>query len=479
MNIIDKHGLLSLKHKIGLSSSGSRPFPIGKYQSLDDVLTSLHVDVIIEPGIITRTIPSALDKAEAFWRKEANRRECLIREADDREAAMKDYEDACENRKIITEEKEVWTTMPVRGLYDPKANVIRLYPEEMQKEYNGTCMDELLVTTLGHETMHAYFNRPRHKGFPYVIHVEEPLAEFGMLLWLLEIGSPLYDWAYQDVSSKRTCYRYGATLMHQHLSEGPASSVRQYLEAYKVKLINYPMPAVIRNGSTIILPGQGGRANSSVQVGGRTITSRWQDVFKCPPRYFYDPATRTLGLDGDWSDGLRNISSPHFDIDIKTRLDIELHDPINHVYLGDSFTIDYYYNIRGLLSEYDVIVSPLNRQLYAKNGVPFYTKDNTPVLNECGNGLYELCRNGKWGVVDAQLNQIVPFKYDCVWSFDENDLIRVRIDHAGGHAYGLVNKQGQEQVPVIYENVKKNPNGTYTVKQNGIEFVIDKNNNKI
>ena len=171
MNIIDKHGLLPLKHKNGLSSSGSRPFRIGGYQSLDDVLTSLGVDVIIEPGIIARTIPSALDEAEAFWRKEANRRECLIREADDREAAMEDYEDACENRKIISEEKELWTTMPVRGLYDPKENVIRLYPEEMQKEYNGTCMDELLVTTLGHETMHAYFNRPRHKGFPYVIHV--------------------------------------------------------------------------------------------------------------------------------------------------------------------------------------------------------------------------------------------------------------------------------------------------------------------
>lgn len=102
MNIIDKHGLLPRKHKNGLSSSGSRPFPIGKYQSLDDVLTSLHVDVIIEPGIITRTIPSALDKAEAFWREEANRRACLVREAD-REATM-DYEDACENRKIITEE---------------------------------------------------------------------------------------------------------------------------------------------------------------------------------------------------------------------------------------------------------------------------------------------------------------------------------------------------------------------------------------
>ena len=117
MNIIDKHGLLPLKHKIGLSSSGSRPFPIGKYQSLDDVLTSLHVDVIIEPGIITRPIPSALDEAEAFWREEANRRECLIREADDREAAKKYYEDAYENRKIITKEKEVWTTMPGLQVY--------------------------------------------------------------------------------------------------------------------------------------------------------------------------------------------------------------------------------------------------------------------------------------------------------------------------------------------------------------------------
>ena len=33
--------------------------------------------------------------------------------------------------------------MPLRGLYDPKKNHIKLFPEELQQEYGGQKMDEL------------------------------------------------------------------------------------------------------------------------------------------------------------------------------------------------------------------------------------------------------------------------------------------------------------------------------------------------
>lgn len=471
MNIIDNYNLLFSQQVNLLRTRGKDLFPIGKYQSLDDILTSLKVDVIIEPGILIRAIPSALNDAVNSWREEANRLESLIAEAEDKDAASENYLEARKKMEDICNEIERWATMPLRGLYDPVKNVIKLYPEEMAQEYGGTCMDELLVSTLAHETMHAYFNRPRHKSFPYVIHVEEPLAEFGMLLYLYEKVSGYYSWAYQDVSNKKTCYRYGAQLMSQHLSQGPNSSVRQYLEAYKIKLNNYPMPTVNPVGGTIALPMKGNPVNSSVQVGSNRITPHWQDVFKCPPRYFYDKATNTLGLDGDWSVGPKQNGSILVDI----RIMIEHHNTITQIYLGDNFTKDHYHSSLDLLSKYDVIVSSANKQFYANNGVPFCKKDNKPFLSDCGDGLYEICRNGKWGVIDDQLNPVVPCKYDCVWSFDRNDLIMVRINHQ----YGLVNKQGQEQVPVIYEDITEDKDGAYTVKQNGNKFKIDKNGNRL
>lgn len=84
-------------------------------------------------------------------------------------------------------------------------------------------------------------------------------------------------------------------------------------------------------------------------------------------------------------------------------------------------------------------------------------------------------RNGKWGIIDSSLNQIVAYKYDCIWWFDGNELAIVNLDHL----YGLVNKQGVEQVPVIYDDIDRNDDGTYTVKQNGQEFRIDKFGNRI
>ena len=54
--------------------------------------------------------------------------------------------------------------------------------------------------------------------------------------------------------------------------------------------------------------------------------------------------------------------------------------------------------------------------------------------------------------------------------------IRVRIYDR----YGLVNLQGEEQVPVKYDDITRNrDNNTYTVKKGGREFEIDKFGNEI
>lgn len=473
MNIINNYNL-SQQYTMLLHQCVSQHFNIGKYQSLDDILTKLRVDVIIEPGIVHRVIPIELKAARDYWQEEAIRLESMTPKAVDKETAMENYHKARKNLGDVQKEMEVWTSMPLRGLYNDKLNVIKLYPDEMQQEDNGNCMDGLLVSTLAHETMHAYFNRRKDNSYPYVIHVEEPLAEFGMLLYLYETSSKYYNWAYQDVSSKKTCYRYGAQLMDQHLIGD--SSVQKNLEKYRIKLNGYPMPTVNPTGRQIVMPIKGGRSASPVRIGGQTIYTSWQYIFKHQPRYFYDQNTNTLALDGDWSRG--SIHSGSIDIDILIHMHIH-NINLKQIYLGDNFSIDHHHQLDELLSMYNVIVSPSNKLFYAQYGVPFYKNNNTPVLQECGDELYKLYRNDKWGVVDTQLNLVVPFNYDSLWSFDQNDLIMVRIYDGHNHHYGLVNKLGQEQVTVIYDDISKNNDDTYTVKQNGSEFKINKNGNKI
>jgi len=458
MNIIDNHLLLTKAQTLLLQQCSNLAFQIEKFSSLDDILTKLKVNVVIEPGIPKRTIPSEIEEAVEYWKEEIKRLE--------NSPMNEEHVEVYNNYEKALVEKRDWCQMTLRGLYDPKANVIKLFPEEMKQEYRGNRMDELLVSTLAHEAMHAYFNRPGHKRMPYVVFVEEPLAEFGMLLYLKNTKSSYYQWAYKDVRNKKTCYRYGVNLMKKHIKEGTPSPTRQYLEKYKFLLGKFDMPSVNRSGN-LTLPQGGG---SPIAINGRPVLARWKDLFKYPPRYFYDPKTKTLGLDGYWE------SKPEHD----THYYVEIHHfaishDVDNIYLGDHFFIRHDYLLHYILSRVPVTVSSKNNDFIAINGIPINKHDNEPFLSKCGDGYYELYRNGKWGVIDIKLRTIVPFNYDYVWSFDENDLIEVEKNDLRG----LVNKKGEEQVPVEYESISPiNYDGTYTVKQNGEEFNIDKKGNR-
>ena len=446
-----------------ITAFAKRPFNFGGYSSIDDILDKLGVNVILESGIVSeRVVPRELKDAEKFWEEEY-RKLGEENSGTNNDKIRKDRQIAEINWGMARQSIYFWEKMPLRGCYIPDENVIKLYPDEMKGEYDGKRMEELIVSTLAHEVMHAYFNRPGHNNYPYAVLVEEPLAEFGMLLYLKETNCVFYDWAKADVASKNTCYRYGANLMDQHLSAGQSSSLRNYLEAYKIMLPAYSVLEI--NNGIVSLPPSQVQINIPVSGSPTTILPHWRDVFTYPPRYFYDAATKTLGLDGNWE--VVHRGNRFIDIHILCHIDESL---IDHLYLGDNF--DYIpYRLKG----YEVSVSPNNSNFYAINGVLFGRNDNKPCLSSCGDGLYEICRNGKWGVIDDQLNQIIPNKYDCIWSFDKNDLIQVRID---SH-YSLVNKQGIEQVPPIYDHITLNKDGYYTVKHDGREFWIDKDGNVI
>jgi hypothetical protein len=455
LNIVDNHSLLTPQQAVLLNDSASRSFEfgeLGEFKSIDDILSSLEVKVVIEPGIVKADTPDSLLNTVEYWRKEME----AARKSDDVEYRRM----ASDIFEAIFREEENFSH-ELRGLYDPKDKVIRLYPDEMKTEYGGNRMDELLVSTLAHEAMHAYFDRPGHEMFPYLYFVEEPLAEFGMLLYLKETGSEYYDWAHKDVADKKSCYRFGADLMTQHLNQGAESTPqRKSLETYKYDISD---TSVVRRSWGVTKP-----------------IVPWQNVFNVPPRYYLDKANGTLYLDGDWGHFYKHV--PHDGIiDIHIHIDSYSSGPgsLCSVHLGDNFGTGHW-GLVGLLSECPVTVSPKNKQFTSRNGVPVFKNSGEPALHRIGKidkvKLYEICRDGKWGVIDANLNQIIPCKYDRIGSFDGNDLIRVRIYDR----YGLVNLQGEEQVPVKYDDITRNrDNNTYTVKKGGREFEIDKFGNEI
>ena len=539
MKIIDDHSLLSQQQIDLLKQCAAIPFSLGAFGSIDDMLTTLKVDVIIEPGIITRSIPRELEEAQNYWNAQKSQADDYIEEIE-----HNNIEEIVHNLWIINQNIEVWQKMPLRGLYDPKKNQIKLFPEELQQEYGGQKMDELLVSTLVHEAMHAYFNRPQHKCYPYAIFVEEPLAEYGMLLYLHETKSIYYNWAYDDVSSKNTCYKYGAVMMDQYLSGN--TTLREYLESYKILIDKYAIPSVRSN--TIVLPKHG--VPSSIVLEGKKVSPKW-----CELLYFYDKQTKTLGFDGDWRgidlrffmhmrlmhmrlpfDELENIyiaegfQCDDFDTfseknvivspnnypftqgkmgvapkwcklwyfydkqtktlgidgdwrgtDLRILMDMRLpSDEPENIYIAEGFQCDDFHIIH-TFTKINVIVSPNNKTFkQGKMGVALLRKDNTPFLMSCRDDSYKICRNGLWGVVDNQLQVIVPLKYNYVAPYwDKNELITVRDYNTNTYQYGLVNKQGQEQVPPKYEGITLNSDGTYKVEKSGQEYTIDKYGKRI
>lgn len=238
MKLIENYHLPANQTQL-LHQNVGEPFSFGGFKSLDDILTQLDVDVIIEPGIVYHSVPESLKDAEAFWK------DLAARGGETRKLAENTYEEICK-------EKDELSHTLILGLYDSANNCIILYPEAMMLVDGGMRMDELLVSTLAHETMHAYFNRPGHDKYPYIYFVEEPLAEFGMLVYLHQTGSSYYNWAFNDVRGKRTCYHYGADLMALTLKTPSNSSYYEYLLEYKKSLHIGSMIHTISSGTILM-----------------------------------------------------------------------------------------------------------------------------------------------------------------------------------------------------------------------------------
>ena len=425
MKISDDKNILTPAQKSLLEKCARKPFMLGDFVSLNDIVTKLKVDVHIEPGKPKRSVDDYYDKAKKYWRKEYERLLEMHRRDPEDEYIRKEWQKAEINIGKSNSGREAHLLMRLLGLYDSEKNAIILYAEAMA-DADASKMDEYLVSTLAHEVMHAYFNRPGHEKYPYAMFVEEPLAEFGMLLYLHETRNSYYDWAHDNVSRKKCCYGYGANIMDQYLGGG--KSLRKYLEEYKVLIGEYEM--LDESNGNVSLPMAGG----SINVGGLPIKAKWTPVC-IPPTFFWDDTTKTLGLDGVWFFDMHMC-----DREFAMQLHMHFHrivDCAEHVYLGKDFVMGRHnYDFEELFSSVPVTVSPQNKKLTSINDIPVLKKDQKPILHRCGKGYYELERNGKYAIIDSQLKNITPFKYDSIWSFDDNGLCMVRMDMPDGYKYG-------------------------------------------
>ena len=204
-----------------------KSFTFGGFSKLDKMLSTLGVTLVISPDTPKRIVPSGISEWVLYWENELQRLEKVLG-PDDKNNQF--YKDALEEHEKAKKEVNAWSDMALLGRYDRFQKEIILYPNNMP----GQDREKYLVTTFVHEAMHAYFDRHPRELFPYVATVEEPLAEFGMLLFLKETNNNYYKWAYDNVVSKETCYRYGAALMDRY--EKGDNQIRQDLESYKRKV---------------------------------------------------------------------------------------------------------------------------------------------------------------------------------------------------------------------------------------------------
>ena len=65
-----------------LKDSATLPFTLGDFDSLDSMLTTLKVDVILEPGVIELPDYTILKKNLEYWEEDAERLKSMLCELD-------------------------------------------------------------------------------------------------------------------------------------------------------------------------------------------------------------------------------------------------------------------------------------------------------------------------------------------------------------------------------------------------------------
>jgi hypothetical protein len=96
-------------------------------------------------------------------------------------------------------------------------------------------------------------------------------------------------------------------------------------------------------------------------------------------------------------------------------------------------------------------------------------------LKEEGPGLYFVKLNQKCGVINTGGNPVVPLIYDEIGFFVNEGFIFVRLKNK----WGLFNFQGQELASPKFDDYRPFSNGRAEVKENGRTYYIDTNGKEL
>lgn len=257
MKIICKSALLEVEEENMLRHYAALPFELGGYDSLDDIVTSLGIKVVVEEGICDNWVPDELFDASKVW-------ECMGNSLEDEVKGLRKYSQkkqrywhARAEQKRIDEEIALWLEMDRMGYYDADENQIVLFPEMVDTvtaknafrsivPYNKYCDEKVknnsfyrsawaehMLTAFVRAVMHAYFCRYGHAKAPYLPFIEEPLTEFGVLLYLKKTHSVFYHWAYADIKEMPTCHHYGTCIMEQYMDLGKRELIFDFFEHFR------------------------------------------------------------------------------------------------------------------------------------------------------------------------------------------------------------------------------------------------------
>jgi hypothetical protein len=89
-------------------------------------------------------------------------------------------------------------------------------------------------------------------------------------------------------------------------------------------------------------------------------------------------------------------------------------------------------------------------------------------LDDLGLGYYRAKRKGKYGILDENGAQIIPFDYDQIGHFDEG---LVRVQRNG--KWGLFHQSGRLQIEPKFDQLGEFKKGVAEAVLNGRKLVID------
>jgi hypothetical protein len=91
-----------------------------------------------------------------------------------------------------------------------------------------------------------------------------------------------------------------------------------------------------------------------------------------------------------------------------------------------------------------------------------------------GNGLFSVCLDDKWGLINFEGNVVVPFIFDDMRGI-QDDLIWVMINNK----IGFIDMEGNETVPIIYDSLSNFYDGAALFSRDGVSGFVDAFGNEI